>query len=70
MHTYSSNNIINLKYGMNHGQTACLAVVGYFVAEGRSRDYHKCRNLTKERQRTDKSNEKPKDSTAKVLRML
>ena len=55
---------------MNHGQTACLAVVGHFVAEDHSRDYHKCRILTKERKRTDKNIEKQKDSIAKVLRKI
>ena len=44
---------------MGHGgndQTACI-VAGQIVAEGRSRDHHKCRILTKERKRTDKNKE-------------
>ena len=40
-----------------YDQTACLAVVGHFVAEDHSRDYRKCRTLTKERKRTDKNKE-------------
>lgn len=42
---------------MGNGQTACLAVAGQVVAEGRSRDHHKCRSLTEKRERTDKNDE-------------
>ena len=46
---------------MGYGQTACLVALAQIAAEGRTRDYHKYRTLTKER----KSNHKNEEYQAK-----
>ena len=55
---------------MIHGQTACLLAVAQVVAEGHSRDYHKCRNLTKERNQIDKDDENEKYSNTNLLQKI
>ena len=51
MHTYKLNKVLDFKVmgQMEYDQTVCLVAVAQVVAEGHSRDYRKCRNLTQER---------------------
>ena len=54
---------------MNHGQTACLAVDGQFVAEECFGGQIVLRHLTGKRKRTDKNNENEQTSKTNLLRM-
>ena len=51
---------------MGYDQTACLVAVAQFAAEDHTRGYHKCRNLTQERENPIKTTNTEKDSKSKV----
>ena len=69
MHTYKVNKILNFKVmGLSgYDQTACLAGVAHYAAEGHF-DYQRAlRTLTKEPKRTDKNEYIEKTKKFKVF---